>query len=195
MTKNMFAALSVLAITACSHAYLPDAYTYPTGYTHHDITPISSPHGYNKTLADETAFKGTIADNREAWRNGLATILMPLAPALDMNTPVAVVMDPGLTPLNASAANYLRDMLVAMSYLTALPSETDQHVILSAWPVRSQTDMYDVTLSVRRGDAVIATHHGTINVPHQMAETPRLPGFSRHPVTGPSANPPGTRFN
>lgn len=179
----LFASASLL-LSACSHAYLPDAYTYPTGYVHHDTTPISSPHGYDKSIADETAYKTGIVTNAIEWHDGLAAILTPITGALDMNTPVAVVMDPGITPLNASAANYLRDLLIDMGYLTALANETGQVITVSAKPGEVAGTIH-TTLAVRRNNTELTRHAGVMTMTKQAAEVDRLPGFTRHPATGP----------
>lgn len=185
MTRNLFFALSLFVLSACSGAYWPDAYTYPTGYTHHDSTPISSPHGHSKNIPEENTFKQGIKDNAEAWRNGLAITITPLTSAMEMNTPVAVVMDPGITPLNASAANYLRDLLVDMGFLTSLPDETAQILLLSAKRAETGPDQIIVSVTLRYNNMTIGQNEGTFTVPDQLVEAARLPGYTKTPVQGP----------
>lgn len=184
MTRHLSLVLATLTLSACSHGYWPDAYTWPSGYTNHDITPISSPHGYDKTIADETAMKGAMQENAGAWRNGLAQILVPIHSALDMNIPIAVVMDPGMTPLNASATNYLRDLLVDMSYLSALPSETTQALVVRAVGTDRAGEVY-VTLTIKRGETKVISHDGVIMVDQASEVMGRMPGFTSHPSQGP----------
>ncbi len=187
-SSKIVALLALLSLSACSGAYSPDTYTYPTGYAHHDTTPISSPHGYKKTITEEMAIKAEIDGNAAAWRDGLAQVLMPIAPALDMNTPVAVRAVPALTPMNASAANYLRDLLIDMSYLTALEGETDQVVVIQAAQSAEKTTptSADVTLQVWRGVNKLAEQAGKIATPYQdLPLLPRLPGLSHIPTQGP----------
>jgi hypothetical protein len=78
----------------------------------------------------EIAARQAIANDREAWRDGIAKAIMPISSVLDMSIPVAVVAEPPLSPLNASVANYTRDLMVDMSYLVTRPEETTQHVLV-----------------------------------------------------------------
>lgn len=168
-----------LVLTSCSVGEFFENYRVPTGWAHLDTTPISTPHGYNKTSIDEDAVRDVQAVDANAWLNGIATALMPISSVLDMTQPVAVVATSPLTPLNASAANYTRDLLINMSYLIALPQDTPQHVHVSATRT-GKTDDNQVTLNVQvvRNDIVYASRMVDITVPRQAAENIYLPNFS-----------------
>lgn len=184
ISRFTVSALAVLALSGCS-SFWPEPYFYPKGYTEHDITPISTPHGYKRTAAEEHMAQVEIDTNADAWRNAIGTAILPLQPALEMNRPVAITSGVGTTPLQLSATNYTREMMVKMGYLIALPAEANQYVDVRA--VRSPThpDMIDLTLQVMLGNKVVASNTVTSAIPHQVVETMRLPGFTTYPSVGP----------
>jgi hypothetical protein len=177
-------ALAALSLSACSLERWPDSLIFPTGYTNHDMTPLSSPHGYNRTTAEETADAAKAATLADSWRNGLGPVLSAVAPALDMHRPVSIISSGGASPLNTSAVNYTRDMMVKMGYLIALPSEANQSVVIHATPSPVGPDQIDLTASAARMDQIIATKSTTFAAPNQITGTSRLPGFTTYPATG-----------
>jgi hypothetical protein len=177
-------ACSALSLSACSNWYWPDTYFYPKGYTEHDVTPVATPHGYNRSGAAEQRMKIEDAQNADAWRNALATVIGPVTSALDANRPVAITTAGGFSPLNASAANYLRDLLVKMGYLVALPSESNQAIAIAATPATDGGGMTDLRATVMRGDRSAISNAGTFAIPHQLVETSRMPGMTTYPAVG-----------
>jgi hypothetical protein len=174
-----------LVLTACSTSKMFEGYRVPTGWAHLDRTPISTPHGYHKTAAEEEAVRDVQAVDADAWKNGIAAAIMPISSVLDMNQPVAVVADPPLTPLNASAANYARELLVDMSYLIALPGDTVQTVRVGAARTSTPKDQAVVganhvalTVSVVRDNIVYASRTVDVMVPRQAAESNFIPDLS-----------------
>lgn len=188
-------ACSALSLSACSNWYWPDTNFYPKGYTDHDMTPVATPHGYNRSGAAEQRMKIEDAQNADAWRNALATVLLPVTSALDANRPVAITTSGGFSPLNASAANYLRDLLVKMGYLVALPSEANQAIAISATPAVDGGGMTDLRATVMRGETAAISNTGTFAIPHQIVETSRMPGMTTYPAVGPKTKPLAETYN
>lgn len=191
--RPLLACLLCLPMAACSTWYWPDTYYYPKGYTNHDITPISTPHGYNRTREQEKAFSTTIETNADAWRNAVADVTTSLMPGLDMNRPVAVAVDGGFSPLNASAANYMRDMLVKQTYTVALEGDATQVIHLKAVPDKAGGVALSAVLALN--GKTIAQEKGVYDIPHQLVETSRLPGFTTHPVPAPAPRTPYDHLN
>lgn len=188
LTLGLVACVS-LSLGACSNTYWPDTYSYPTGYTHHDITPVSTPHGYDMPVMTEQREEIENSQNAEAWRNAIGSLITPVIDGLDANRPIAVIPVGGASPLNTSAMNYTRDMLVKMGYLVAVPAEAGQAIAVRTVPAHGIPGMIDLTLEARRGDHVAAQNTGRFAVPHQVVETSRLPGLTHYPASGPMAKP------
>jgi hypothetical protein len=166
-------------LSACSMAEYFQNYQVPTGWAHSDGTPISTPHGYNKTPAQEAQVTQIIDVDREAWRNGIASAIMPISSVLDMNQPVAVVAEPPLSALNASAANYTADLMVEMSYLVTRPTETTQHVVVEATRTGDPKDnLVKLQLAIVRDGIKYAQRTIDIVVPPQAAENKVWPDFT-----------------
>lgn len=199
MFSPRFAVVLVpLVLASCSMGKMFENYRVPTGWAHLDTTPISTPHGYNKTPAQEDAVRDVQAADADAWKNGIASAIMPISSVLDMNQPVAVVAEPPLTPLNASAANYARELLVDMSYLIALPQDTGQQVLVSASRASTPKDQQSqgadhvaLTVSVVRDTITYASRTVDIVVPRQAAEAGFIPDLSFiHGGVSTPASPP-----
>ena len=179
----------VLVLTSCAdHHYIGkkfENYHMPTGYTHLDTTPISTPHGYNKTQNDEDAARDTIAEHADGWKGAVINALTPISSVLDMSQPVAVVAAPPLTPLNSAAANYAREVMISMNYLTALPSDTTQIVYVDGKRIGKEKDeMVQFKLSIERDGITYASRTIEVKMKPQEAEETLLPTWKNldHPI-------------
>ena len=190
------AALACLSLAACAGSYGPETYRYPSGYAHLDTTPISSPLGYKATPEQEQADSARREQNAQAWRDAARDVLAPVLSGLNVSAPIGVTTERGFSPLNASFANYVRDVLVEQGYLVGLPKETAQTLMVSANPGANPTQD-PLTLSVRAVQNGLETAQNTnaYGIPSQIVETPRLAGFSVTPAVGPLPRAPYDNLN
>lgn len=173
----------------------------PTGYTHLDTTPISTPHGYNKTQDQEDAVRDKIATHADGWKGAVLNALTPISSVLDMSQPVAVVAAPPLTPLNSAAANYAREVMIGMNYLTALPADTTQIVHVDGNRIGKEEDeMVEFKLSIERDGITYASRTIQVKMKPQDAEESLFPTWTQldNPVMPPSepatpVDPMGTK--
>lgn len=174
-----------LSLTACAGSYWPDATRYPSGYTHLDTTPLSSPLGYDRTPAQEQADAAKRTENAAAWKDATRDVLAPVFSGLDVSAPIGVTTEGGFSPLNASFANYVRDVLVEQGYLVGLPGETAQTLSIRATPGKdAPNDALTLTVRTLQNNLQTAANSGIYPIPAQVIETPRLAGFSVTPATG-----------
>lgn len=174
----------ILALTACAdHSNIDhtvgktfENYQMPTAYANLDSTPISSPHGYNKTQDDEDAARDKIAAHADGWKGAVLNALTPISSVLDMSQPVAVVAAPPLTPLNSAAANYAREVMIGMNYLTALPADTTQLIHVDGNRIgKPEDEMVQFKLSIERDGITYASRTIEVKMKPQEAEESLLP--------------------
>ena len=184
MSSARFVPLScVLALAACNLGKTFENYQMPTGYAYLDTTPISSPHGYTKTQDQEDAARDEIAAHADEWKKAVLSALGPISSVLDMSQPIAVMAEPPLTPLNSAAANYTREVMIGMNYLTALPADTTQVVHVDAergGPSENGKDKDDdqtvtLKLSIERDGIVYASRSIAVKMKPQESEETSFP--------------------
>jgi hypothetical protein len=186
LTPALLALTSALSLAACAGQW-PDWVELPRGYAGASYTPISRPHAYDRTVADERADMRKQHINAIAWQRTMDIALPDLAAHLDMAQPIALSTSGGPNPAALSASNYLREQLIERGFLLGVTGETSQIIDVLAAPSNMGKDMVDLTLNISRAGQLISSHPITAQIPGLVTESNRMPGFTTYPVAVPDA--------
>lgn len=181
--------IAALSLSACTGQW-PTWFEWPRGYADYTYTPISQPHGYDRTLADERRIDRQQNINAIAWQRTMDIALPDLAAHLNMAKPIALSTSGGHNPAALSAGNYLREQLTERGFLLGVEGETPQVIDILAQPSSMGRDMVDLTLNILQNGELVSSHPITAQIPGLKTESDRLPGLSTYPMPAPA--PPAT---
>lgn len=160
----------LVLLTGCDLNTWNTGYIPATGYRYHGTTPLSKPHGYDKTVQEEVNRRHLMANNAEAWRNAAGAGISAVMPLLQRGTPIAVIPSNRKDTHDQIAANYIQDILLEQDFLVSLIEETRQYIMVRVEPIDGQPERARLKISVLHDTLVIDRKTIDITIPDEYDE-------------------------
>lgn len=165
----LMAAAAALTLGGCEGSVWNGQYIPPTGFAYHSSTPISAPHGYKKTIREETDVRRREAAATEGWRNASVLALLPFYKMLTPGQPVAVVPHNRRSAEESTAADFLREELRANDYLITIEAGAPQKIFVRT-DKTDDPNMRTLTIWAERDDKEVARHSVPAKISYDQVE-------------------------
>lgn len=171
MIQQRIILIAVLVLlTGCHLNTWDTGYIPATGYRYHGTTPLSKPHGYNKTIEQEIAQRHVITRNADAWKDAAGAALSAIIHNLNKKTPLAVIPANSDDVHDQVAVHYVRDILLEQDFLVGLIEDTSQYIMVDVNSVPDRPELAHITIQVLHETRVIARKTVNVTLPDEYSE-------------------------